>query len=376
MAETRQQDTPGASEAGRERGGRAQQEATRAGAAQMRHGAEAGAEAGQRGGQAATTAMRANMETGTEAMRRGGEAVGEMARGGTQTLAEDSRNLAEGAAHDMEETAERTAEAIRRMAHDISRLMMMPRTAGGGLQDMQDAMSQLMNGVMRTNLRMTQEMFRRTNPGAVVELQGSFMRDYLETLVEGGATMLRATRRTADEALRPLEEQMERRSGEARQNRGGGQEHRGPCVAEVMTRDVRVVGPEETVQQAARLMGEADAGAVPVGENDRLVGMITDRDLAVRVIGEGKDPARTKVRDVMTPGTAYVFEDEDLGAVAESMRGRQVRRMPVLNRDKRLVGIVSLGDLAREAGAWQGIGRALSGMSRERGKQGHATARR
>jgi CBS domain-containing protein len=123
-------------------------------------------------------------------------------------------------------------------------------------------------------------------------------------------------------------------------------------------------------------MGEADAGAVPVGENDRLVGMITDRDLAVRVIGEGKDPARTKVRDVMTPGTAYVFEDEDLGAVAESMRGRQVRRMPVLNRDKRLVGIVSLGDLAREAGAWQGIGRALSGMSRERGKQGHATARR
>ena len=375
MADTRQQDTPGSGEAGRERGGRAQQETTRAGAAQMRHGAEAGAEAGQRGGQAAATAMRANMETGTEAMRRGGEAMGEMARSGTQTLAEDSRNLAEGAAHDMEETAERTAEAIRRMAHDISRLMMMPRTTGGGLQDMQDAMSQLMNGVMRTNLRMTQEMFRRTNPGAVVELQGSFMRDYLETLVEGGATMLRATRRTADEALRPLEEQMERRNGEARQNRGG-QQKGGPCVAEVMTRDVRVVSPEETVQQAARMMGEADAGAVPVGENDRLVGMITDRDLAVRVMAEGKDPARTKVREVMTPGTAYVFEDEDLGAVAESMRGRQVRRMPVLNRDKRLVGIVSLGDLAREAASWQGGGRAPSGMSRERGKQGHATARR
>lgn len=375
MAETRQQDTPGAGEAGRERGARAQQEAARTGAAQMRQGAEAGAEAGQRGGQAASTAMRAHAEIGTEAIRRGGETMGEMARGGTQTLAEGGRNMAEGAAHDMEEAAERTAEAMRRMAHDISRLMMMPRTAGGGLQDMQDAMSQLMNGVMRTNLRMTQEMFRRANPGAVVELQGSFMREYLETLVEGGATMLRATRRTADEALRPLEEQMERRNGEARQNRGG-QQQGGPCVAEVMTRDVRVVGPEETVQQAARMMAEADAGAVPVGENDRLVGMITDRDLAVRVIGEGKDPARTKVRDVMTPGTAYVFEDEDLGAVAESMRGRQVRRMPVLNRDKRLVGIVSLGDLARESGAWQGIGRALSGMSRERGKQGHATARR
>jgi CBS domain-containing protein len=241
---------------------------------------------------------------------------------------------------------------------------------------MQDAMSQLMNGVMRTNLRITQEMFRRSSPGAVVELQGSFMRDYLETLVEGGATMLRATRRTADEALRPLEEQMERHNGEARPKRGGGEgQHRGPCVSEVMTRDVRVVGPDETVQQAARMMGEADAGAVPVGENDRLVGMITDRDLAVRVLGEGRDPARTKVREVMTAGTAYVFEDEDLGAVLESMRGRQVRRMPVLNRDKRLVGIVSLGDLAREAGRWQGIGRALSGMSRDRGKQGQAASR-
>ena len=309
-------------------------------------------------------------------MQRGGEAMSEMARSVTQTLAEGGRQIAEGAARGMEESVERTAEAIRRMAHDISRLAMMPRTAGGGLQDMQDAMSQLMNGVMRTNLRMTQEVFRRANPGAVVELQGSLMREYLEAMVEGGATMLRATRRTADEALRPLEEQMERRNDEGRQNRGDGLEQRGPRVAEVMTRDVRVVNPEETVQQAARMMGEADAGAVPVGENDRLVGMITDRDLAVRVLAEGKDPSRTKVREVMTSGTAYVFEDEDLGAVAESMRGRQVRRMPVLSRDKRLVGIVSLGDLAREAGAWQGIGRALSGMSRERGQQGHATARR
>jgi CBS domain-containing protein len=376
MAETRQQDTPGAGEAGRERGGRTAQEAVRATAAQMRQGGEAGAEAGQRVGQAAATTARSSAEAGAETMQRSGEAMGKVARRGAQDLAEGGRRMAEGAAHDMEETAERTAEAMRRMAHDISRLMMMPRNAGGGLQDMQEAMGQLMNGVMRTNLRMTQEMFRRANPGSVVELQGAFMREYLETLVEGGATMLRATRRTADEALRPLEDQMERRNGESRQNRGGGRDQRGPRVAEVMTRDVRVVNPEETVQQAARMMGEADAGAVPVGENDRLVGMITDRDLAVRVLGEGKDPARTKVREVMTPGTAYVFEDEDLGSVAESMRGRQVRRMPVLNRDKRLVGIVSLGDLAQDPGAWQGIGRTLSGMAQERGQQGQAAGRR
>ena len=376
MAETRQQDMPGAGEAGRERGGRGQQEAARAGAAQMRQGGEAGAEAGQRGGQAAASAMRTQAQTGSEAMQRGGEAMAHMARGGTRTLAEGGRDMAEGAAHEMEETVERTAEAIRRMAHDISRLMMMPRTAGGGLQDMQNAMGQLMNGVMRTNLRMTQEMFRRANPGAVVEIQGSFMRDYLETLVEGGATMLRATRRTADEALRPIEEEMERRNGEARQKQGAGRQQGGPCVADVMTRDVRVVNPEETVQQAARIMGEADAGAVPVGENDRLVGMITDRDLALLVLAEGKDPARTKVRDVMTSGTAYVFEDQELAEVAESMRRRQVRRLPVLNRDKRLVGIVSLGDLARETGSWEGIGHALSGIARNGARQDRAGSRR
>jgi CBS domain-containing protein len=375
MAESKQ-DTPGAGEAGRERGGRSAQETARGAAAPMRQGGEGGAEAGQRAGQAAATAMRSNAQAGAETMQRSGEAMGEVAHRTTQGMAEGGRRMAEGAAHDMEETAERTATAMRRMAHDISRLMMMPRNAGGGLQDIQEAMGQLMNGVMRTNLRVTQEMFRRANPGAAVELQGSFMREYLETMLEGGATMLRATRRTADDALRPLEEQMQRRNGEAGPNRGGGREQRGPCVAEVMTRDVRVVSPDDTVQQAARLMGETDAGAVPVGENDRLVGMITERDLALRVLGEGKDPARTKVREVMTPGSAHVFEDEDLGAVAETMRGRQMRCMPVLNREKRLVGSVSLGDLARDQGAWQGIGRALSGMARERGQQGQEAGRR
>lgn len=362
MPETRQQETQGTGEAGRERGGRAAQDAARAGAAQMRHAGEAGAEGGQRGGQAAASAMREGAESGAETMRRGGDAGAEMSRRRAQEVSEGGRRFAEETAHGMEETAERTAEMLRRMAQDISRLMMMPRSAGGGLQDMQDAMGQLMSGMMRTNLRMTQEMFRRSNPTNVVELQGAFMHEYLEALVEGGATVLRATRRTADEALRPLEERMQQHDGEAWQ----GSRRRGPCVAEVMTRDVRVVGPEDTVQQAAHLMGQSDAGAIPVGENDRLVGMVTDRDLAVRVLGEGKDPARTKVREVMTPGTAYVFEDSDLDTVAETMCDRQVRRMPVLNRNKRLVGIVSLGDLAREAGGRQSIGRALSGIARGR----------
>jgi CBS domain-containing protein len=364
MAETRQQEASGSSEAGRERGGRGAQEAARSGAQQMRQGADVAAESGQRGGQAAAAMMREGVEGGIGTMRRGGDAAAEVARRSAHEASEGGRRFAEDAAQEMEATADRTAEALRRMAQDLSRLMMVPRSAGGGLQDMQDAMGQLMNGVMRTNLRITQEMFRRSYTSAVVELQGAFIREYLETLVEGGATILRATRRTADEALRPLEEGMHQHNGERGHKHQGG-----PCVGEVMTRDVRVVNPEETVQQAARLMGEADAGAIPVGENDRLIGMVTDRDLAVRVLGEGKDPARTKVREVMTQGTAYVFEDDDLASVAENMRGRHVRRMPVLNRDKRLVGIVSLGDLAREAGERQSIGRALSSIARGRGGQ-------
>ena len=128
-----------------------------------------------------------------------------------------------------------------------------------------------------------------------------------------------------------------------------------------MSRNVRIVNPEETVQQAARLMVEEDAGALPVGENDRLIGMVTDRDLALRVLTEGKDPARTKMRDVMTAGTHYVFEEEDIEAATEKMEREQVRRMPVLNHAKRLVGIVSLGDVARRAD--RQAGRALAGIA-------------
>jgi CBS domain-containing protein len=292
-------------------------------------------------------------------------ALGDTARRDAPDVADGGRRIAEGAAQEMERTAERYGDALRQMAHDMSRLMMVPRNAGGGLQEMQEAVGQLVSGVICTNLRMTQEMLRRTNPGAVVELQRAFMREVLETFVEGGATVLRATRRSADEALRPLEEQLGRRADGTRHAHAG-QGQRGPRVAEVMTRDVRVVNAEETAQQAARLMAEHEAGAMPVGEDDRLVGMVTDRDLAVRVLAEGKDPARTKVREVMTPGTAYVFDDQDVDTVAETMRGRQVRRMPVLNRDKRLVGIVSLTDLARATGERHSIGRALSGMARER----------
>ena len=116
-------------------------------------------------------------------------------------------------------------------------------------------------------------------------------------------------------------------------------------VSEAMTRDVRVANPNETIRDAARMMAEINAGSLPVGENDRLVGVITDRDIAVRAVAEGKAPT-TKVRDIMSPEVLYCYDDQDLDDVAKNMGDVKVRRMPVVNRDKRLVGIISLGDLA------------------------------
>ncbi|MGG5821741.1 CBS domain-containing protein [Falsiroseomonas sp. HW251] len=318
-----------------------------------------GAEAAARGAQAGATALRGAGGAAATLAQSGGQATSHVARQGAREVAEDGRHATDAAAHDIEQTAERYAEALRHVAHDLGRLMMVPRSAGGGLQDMQEAMGAMMTGVLRTNIRITSELFRRTNFGSLAELQGTFLREYLDALMEGGTTVLRATRRTAEEALRPLEH---RATGDG--------EDRQPRVGEVMSHDVRVVSPEETVQQAAKLMTEADAGALPVGEGDRLVGMVTDRDLALRVLAEAKDPSRTKVREVMSPGTRYVFEDAPLEEAAETMEHEQLRRLPVLNRDKRLVGIVSLGDLARRRAPR--AGRAMAGIAREGGRHDQA----
>ncbi len=136
-------------------------------------------------------------------------------------------------------------------------------------------------------------------------------------------------------------------------------------VQEAMTRDVRVANPNETIEQAARLMADLDAGVIPVGENNRLVGMITDRDIAVRAVAQGKGP-KTKVREVMTDDVKYCFYDQEIDEVTPNMGEIQVRRLPVLNRDKQLVGILSLGDIAVRSGDGA-AGEALTGISRPGG---------
>lgn len=137
-------------------------------------------------------------------------------------------------------------------------------------------------------------------------------------------------------------------------------------VSDAMTREVRLANPDQSIRDAAKMMAEIDAGAMPVGEGDRLVGMITDRDIAVRAVAQGKGPD-TPVREVMSiEQVLYCYEDEELDHVAKNMGEIQVRRLPVLDRNKRLVGIVSLADIAQSAGV-RPAGNAVKGLSKPGG---------
>ena len=134
-------------------------------------------------------------------------------------------------------------------------------------------------------------------------------------------------------------------------------------VNEIMTRYAECIAPDACVQEAAERMKALDIGALPVCEDDRILGMVTDRDIAIRCVAEGKDACSVMVRDIMTPQVIYCFEDQDVTEAAKLMHDKQVRRLPVLNRRKRLTGIVSIGDLAVEDGNEQLVGEALEGIS-------------
>jgi CBS domain-containing protein len=144
-------------------------------------------------------------------------------------------------------------------------------------------------------------------------------------------------------------------------------------VSELMTRTVRVTSPDQSIREAAQLMAELDTGVLPVGDNDRLVGMITDRDIALRAVAQGRNPD-THVREVMTGDVKYCFEDEDVDAVSDNMSEQQIRRLVVLNRDKRLVGIISLGDIATGRGTQDEAGEALTGVSKKSGGRSRTSA--
>ena len=137
-------------------------------------------------------------------------------------------------------------------------------------------------------------------------------------------------------------------------------------VSEVMTRDVQTVRPDQPVQEAASFMLSADAGSIPVTDGERLIGMITDRDIAVRGVAKGYGPD-TPVREIMTGDVICARADEDVGDVASRMSEAQVRRLPVLDEDERLCGIVSLGDLSQQADE-DCAAEALEGVSQPGGQ--------
>jgi CBS domain-containing protein len=137
-------------------------------------------------------------------------------------------------------------------------------------------------------------------------------------------------------------------------------------VSEVMTRDVRTIQPDQTAREAASFMLNADAGSIPVTEGGRLIGMITDRDIAVRGVAKGNGP-ETPVRELMTDDLVIVRIDDDVEEAATKMSDAQVRRLPVIDQDERLCGIVSLGDLSREADT-ECASEALEGVTQPGGE--------
>lgn len=135
-----------------------------------------------------------------------------------------------------------------------------------------------------------------------------------------------------------------------------------PQVSELMTRGVRTLSPADTAAFAAQAMDELDIGAIPVCDGEKLVGMVTDRDIALRVVAQGC-PADTPLSDIMSPDVVWCSENDSTDTVMDEMAGYQIRRLPVVDRDKRLVGILSLGDLAAKGASAKRAGDTLGVVS-------------
>jgi hypothetical protein len=195
------------------------QDGVRQGAEAVQTSAQVTSDAVRRGGEFAAETTGRGGEAGAEAVSRTGRVVGEAVRRRTQDLAQSQQQIVQNAAQQFEELGRKVAQAAQDTNEDVRSLMALPGAARGGLQDLQQGVTGFVEGVVRTNLRAAQELFRLANPGAYVELQHRFVREYLDTLVENSVTLVRAVRRTADETLGPLEQQLKERQS-ARQNAG------------------------------------------------------------------------------------------------------------------------------------------------------------
>jgi len=181
--------------------------------ATVQQGTRATEEAARRG----ADATREGAKAGVEAMRRVGETTNETVRRSTQALAEGQRQIAQDTAQAIGAVSRKMAQAAQGASEDVRHLMTLPQAAEGGLRDMQHGVAGMVEGVVQANLRVTKELFRFSNPAAVIEMQQRFAQEYMDTLMQGTAAMLRAIRRTADETLRPIEAQ----AGQRQQARQG-----------------------------------------------------------------------------------------------------------------------------------------------------------
>ena len=186
-------------------------------AATAQQGARAAGEAARQGTDATADVTRQGAKAGVEAIRRVSETANETVRRSTQALAEGQRQIAQDTAQTFEAVSRKVAQAAQGASEDVRHFMTLPQAAEGGLRDMQHGVAGLVEGVVQTNLRVTKELFRFSNPAAVVEMQQRFAQEYMDTLLQGTAAMLRAIRRTADETLRPIEAQAGQRQ-QARQS--------------------------------------------------------------------------------------------------------------------------------------------------------------
>ncbi|MBV8523417.1 MAG: phasin family protein [Acetobacteraceae bacterium] len=196
-----------------------QQDVARQAREAVQHSGRATSEAARRGAEFAADATRRVGEVAADAVDRTGRVGSYNIRQGTQDLAESQQQIVQNAAEQFEQLSRKVAQAVQGTSEDVRSLMALPGTARGGLQDLQQGVSGLIEGVVRTNLRATQEFFRLANPGAYIELQHRFVRQYLDTLIENSVSVVRAVRRTADETLGPLEQQLQHRHS-ARQDEG------------------------------------------------------------------------------------------------------------------------------------------------------------
>ncbi len=294
-----------------------------------------------------------------EAAARQGTQAGMSATG---EAAQDVSGQAERMVRQLAETAEVYRGVARRIAEEVRALAGAPVAAAGGAQDLARAWAEWLQRTMQANARFAREALSARSLPEAAQAHARFVEESLSGLREGGARVLAAA--TGGVARRALGSQEGGEAGGAE----GGRERRPLTVADVMTPHVRVARPEQTAQEAAAEMARADVGVLPVlGEGDRIVGMLTDRDLTMRVVAAGKDPASTTVQEAMTPGAEYCLTHAEVEGLAAHMAELRLQRLPVLDQERRLVGIVSISDLATGLPDPELAGRALGGIAQERG---------